>query len=300
MTTAVVWQIKPDWLGSWVALDDAPSAQMEDALLNSSARTIDITLTTASPFSTPSGKANFDVALMRLNAWPVRRSYKDPSIAVKFFYLEGPEWVQYDDYSTTLMRDVLKSQRTSTTLHTDFGDFAVEFDTVDTGIVGLQHSNMRMREPRAVRMKGSLQSSSGATEKVVKQIADDPDMPKEFKCPITTMPMSNPVVAADGHSYERRAISKWVILKATSPMTGAPLVDTTFFPNVNLEKLIQDYITKKDASSEKKKKKKKRLRVPGLVSSSSLACTETLDDADEASDTEGVGAEMSRKKACKA
>jgi hypothetical protein len=254
MTTAVVCQIKPDWLGSWVALDDAASAQMEDFLLNSSARTMDITLTTMSPITTHSGKAKFNVHSMRLNDWPVRRSYKDPSIAVKFFYLEGHEWFQYDDYSSTLMRDVLKSQRTCTALHTDFGEFSVEFDTVDTGIVGLQHSNMRTREPRAVRMKGSLQSSSGAIEKVVKQIADDPDMPKEFKCPITTMPMTNPVVAADGHSYERRAISKWVILKATSPMTGAPLVDTTFFPNVNLEKLIQDYVTNKNASSEKKKR----------------------------------------------
>eukprot|EP00966_Prymnesium_polylepis_P094333 2183539-Prymnesium_polylepis.2 len=79
------------------------------------------------------------------------------------------------------------------------------------------------------------------------------------------MPMSVPVVAADGHSYERKAISKWVILKARSPMTGAPLVDMTFFPNVNLEKLIQDFVSKK--------KVKKRYRVPNVASSSSLVCT---------------------------
>eukprot|EP00966_Prymnesium_polylepis_P051087 1182512-Prymnesium_polylepis.1 len=82
MSTTVVWQTKPDWLGSWVPLDDAASAQLEDALLNSSARTMDITLTTMSPITTPSGKAKFDVHSLRLNDWPVRRSYKDPSIAV--------------------------------------------------------------------------------------------------------------------------------------------------------------------------------------------------------------------------
>eukprot|EP00966_Prymnesium_polylepis_P242709 5612969-Prymnesium_polylepis.1 len=112
------------------------------------------------------------------------------------------------------------------------------------------------------------------------------------------MPMTNPVVAADGHSYERRAISKWVLLKATSPMTGAPLVDTTFFPNINLEKLIQDYVSKRNDSSEKKKKK--RLRVPNLASSSSLACLETLDDEDEDDDVNDVDAKVPRKKACKA
>eukprot|EP00966_Prymnesium_polylepis_P141068 3257371-Prymnesium_polylepis.1 len=78
-----------------------------------------------SPITTPSGKATFDVNSTRLNDWPVRRSYKDPSITVQFFYLEGSEWFRYDDYSLTLMRDVLKSQRTCTALHTDFGEFSV-------------------------------------------------------------------------------------------------------------------------------------------------------------------------------
>eukprot|EP00966_Prymnesium_polylepis_P117260 2709639-Prymnesium_polylepis.1 len=71
MSTAVVWQIKDDWWqGVWVPLDDAASAQMEDALLNSPARTVEITLTTISPFSTPSGKACFNVHSMRLNDLP--------------------------------------------------------------------------------------------------------------------------------------------------------------------------------------------------------------------------------------
>ena len=35
-------------------------------------------------------------------------------------------------------------------------------------------------------------------------------MPADFFCPITFEVMADPVVAADGHSYERCAILKWI------------------------------------------------------------------------------------------
>jgi len=35
--------------------------------------------------------------------------------------------------------------------------------------------------------------------------------------------MSQPVVAADGHSYERRVIEDWLATHDTSPLTGLPL-----------------------------------------------------------------------------
>ena len=36
------------------------------------------------------------------------------------------------------------------------------------------------------------------------------EMPNEFKCPITCDIMSDPVIAWDGHSYERAAIKRSV------------------------------------------------------------------------------------------
>ena len=58
-----------------------------------------------------------------------------------------------------------------------------------------------------------------------------------FVCPITHEPMQDPVSAADGQTYERRAIEEW--LKKgdlnggvpTSPLTGEPLKDKTLRPN---------------------------------------------------------------------
>ncbi|EOD13194.1 hypothetical protein EMIHUDRAFT_212962 [Emiliania huxleyi CCMP1516] len=43
--------------------------------------------------------------------------------------------------------------------------------------------------------------------------------------------MSDPVMAADGHSYERSAIERWLATKSTSPMTGEALVQSFLAPN---------------------------------------------------------------------
>jgi len=54
-------------------------------------------------------------------------------------------------------------------------------------------------------------------------------------CPITHEPMVDPVSAADGQTYERKAIEEWLTKKADgvpiSPLTGEPLKDKTLRPN---------------------------------------------------------------------
>lgn len=58
-----------------------------------------------------------------------------------------------------------------------------------------------------------------------------------FVCPITHEPMQDPVSAADGQTYERRAIEAWLKkgdlegAVPTSPLTGEPLKDKTLRPN---------------------------------------------------------------------
>ena len=65
--------------------------------------------------------------------------------------------------------------------------------------------------------------------------------PADFICPITTELMSDPVMAADGHSYERSAIERWLATKSTSPMTGEELELTRLFPNHILRRMIRDW-----------------------------------------------------------
>lgn len=44
------------------------------------------------------------------------------------------------------------------------------------------------------------------------------------------MPFSRPVVAADGHVYERQAIAQWLGQQSRSPLTGLPMDDTALTP----------------------------------------------------------------------
>ena len=50
--------------------------------------------------------------------------------------------------------------------------------------------------------------------------------------------MVDPVVLADGHSYERAAIEAWLAHSATSPLSGLPLEHTRLVPNEPLRRLI--------------------------------------------------------------
>ena len=45
------------------------------------------------------------------------------------------------------------------------------------------------------------------------------------RCPITMLPMTDPLTAADGFSYERWAIERWLALHDTSPQTNQRLAN---------------------------------------------------------------------------
>ena len=65
--------------------------------------------------------------------------------------------------------------------------------------------------------------------------------PDDFVCPITTEVMSDPVMAADGHAYERSAIQRWLATKSTSPLTGGALEHPYLTPNHMLRRQIRDW-----------------------------------------------------------
>ena len=66
---------------------------------------------------------------------------------------------------------------------------------------------------------------------------------RSFRCPISGRLMADPVVIADGHSFERDAISDWFERgHMKSPMTGAPLPNAEVVPNHALRSAISEYI----------------------------------------------------------
>ena len=59
-------------------------------------------------------------------------------------------------------------------------------------------------------------------------------------CSITLELMRDPVMAADGHTYERDALLRWLKTSNVSPATGAQLANRTIIPNYCVKMLIQE------------------------------------------------------------
>ena len=69
-----------------------------------------------------------------------------------------------------------------------------------------------------------------------------PAQPDAFLCPITKELMAEPVIAADGHSYERAEIEKWFATgKQTSPMTNSAMASQTLTANHGLKSQIKEW-----------------------------------------------------------
>uniref|UniRef100_A0A671YUR5 WD repeat, SAM and U-box domain-containing protein 1 n=1 Tax=Sparus aurata TaxID=8175 RepID=A0A671YUR5_SPAAU len=92
--------------------------------------------------------------------------------------------------------------------------------------LGIESVGLRGRLTRKVESLKAEQSGSEA--------------PDEFLCPITRELMRDPVIAADGYSYERDSIESWIRGKnKTSPMTNLPLQTTLLTPNRSLKSAIE-------------------------------------------------------------
>eukprot|EP00286_Rhodomonas_abbreviata_P030002 CAMPEP_0181299814 /NCGR_PEP_ID=MMETSP1101-20121128/6553_1 /TAXON_ID=46948 /ORGANISM="Rhodomonas abbreviata, Strain Caron Lab Isolate" /LENGTH=154 /DNA_ID=CAMNT_0023405001 /DNA_START=223 /DNA_END=684 /DNA_ORIENTATION=+ len=74
-------------------------------------------------------------------------------------------------------------------------------------------------------------------------------IPQEYACPITQSVMLDPVLASDGHTYERTAIEAWLATCKSqrqpprSPLTGTLLSSQLeLFPNHSLRKIISEFL----------------------------------------------------------
>ncbi|RLN70264.1 hypothetical protein BBJ28_00020391 [Nothophytophthora sp. Chile5] len=87
-------------------------------------------------------------------------------------------------------------------------------------------------------------------------------VPEQLICPITGCPMLDPVVAADGHSYEREAILHWFTTSDISPMTGMHMPTTQVFPNFTLRQLSEEV---QAAAARRQQAKRRRHRRQGTA-----------------------------------
>jgi hypothetical protein len=75
----------------------------------------------------------------------------------------------------------------------------------------------------------------------------------EYKCPLTLYYMENPVLASDGHIYERDAIIKWYNqdVKHLSPM-NRKVLDGNFVEQTELKNEINQYLNNNNIEREEK------------------------------------------------
>ncbi|TMS06716.1 WD repeat, SAM and U-box domain-containing protein 1 [Larimichthys crocea] len=100
-----------------------------------------------------------------------------------------------------------------------------QLDKETASELGIESVGLRGRLLRKIEALKAEQSGSEA--------------PDEFLCPITRELMKDPVIAADGYSYERESIESWIRGKnKTSPMTNLPLQTTLLTPNRSLKTAI--------------------------------------------------------------
>ena len=93
---------------------------------------------------------------------------------------------------------------------------------------GMRVPGGRFRSPHSSpsfkRVQGSVTKGPEVSHGTVRHSSTPRPPPTEYFCPITQELMFDPVSTADGHTYERAAIKRWLSKgKRTSPLTGAVL-----------------------------------------------------------------------------
>ena len=93
-----------------------------------------------------------------------------------------------------------------------------------------------MHAPKPWQATRDLNQSRASVASLSEDFARVPD---EFRCPITCEVMDDPAICADGHTYERAAIERWLRQRGTSPKTNALLPSRAVLPNHNLRGVIE-------------------------------------------------------------
>lgn len=136
-----------------------------------------------------------------------------------------------------------KYRRTRSRVSTDGNSVQICFHTGDMVILKLEDVQ---KELRRVNVDDELQRAAYDMSALV----ETKHLPRSFICPITRMPLNDPVMCADGYSYERVEITRWMKKKPISPYTGARLAHNFITPNHTLRNAISEVMENKHDDEE--------------------------------------------------
>jgi len=78
---------------------------------------------------------------------------------------------------------------------------------------------------------------------------EEAEVPDSFRCPLTLDIMRDPVLTADGHTYERELIHEWLTRSCCSPLTGQQLPNKDLLTNLALRNSIEEWRRMFDGNS---------------------------------------------------
>ena len=215
---SVRWETFDGTNCTWTPLSAATGALLEAAFHDSSI------------LSTTIASETFDIQRMEYPAHqPVRRC-KDDALAACMYH-DGYAFVPLDMFASTLILDAKRYGRLATAFSTPLAVYDVALTDPPTQTNRITGTNRALHVPSfpAVVASGDDESDDdgGRAEALDEEFVNMmPDaFSKTLMCPITNEIMQKPVVAADGFTYERSAIIRWLMTKNKSPLTGMPLLD---------------------------------------------------------------------------
>lgn len=131
-------------------------------------------------------------------------------------------------------------------LDSDIEDAPLVVDEIDA-MMGSNHAKKYRRRSDSgsffsvfnIQRAADTPSITSGTSASSPSMDSSDTIPTEFRCPITMDIMRDPVMCADGHTYDRIAIESWLLTHDTSPLTNKTLPHTHLLPNHALRNLIQ-------------------------------------------------------------
>ena len=141
------------------------------------------------------------------------------------------------------------AESTSNNLNLENDDFMMDL------LMSLQqeeenlNGHQQEEEEEAEEAEGDL-SHLGELERKVerlrrKKVDVEANCPDAFICPITFAMMTDPVITADGYTYEKSAIESWLQQSNRSPQTNEELEHTNMIPNRVMRSEIYAWVDQK-------------------------------------------------------
>ena len=168
-------------------------------------------------------------------SWVYTDDTKDQAKPLKWLFEFSPgEYHQMNHHVSSCLSTARKNKYKEIHLH-DYNKTHDEWFTKRYDIANLLQTNL---------YSGTIRSLSPAPiedETPWDDLTDNWTPPEHFCCPMTLSLMKDPVIAADGKSYERSAIEGWFCRgKVTSPLTNEKFVTAKLYPNINLRSAIEE------------------------------------------------------------